>query len=134
MPNIDLSMDWSKFDERNGGPGKKIMSWDQFKKIKQRIHFAIYDETNKDHPWHPLMGLVKGFNDKCKMYIAALIWLLLDETMSSFGPQTTKSSLLPFLSFIFQKPKPLGIEFKTSACANLKIMLGLEIQEGKIPM
>jgi hypothetical protein len=47
----------------------------------------------------------------------------------------SKLLILPSLSFIFQKPKPLGIELKTAAYAKVKIMLlGMEIQEGELSM
>jgi hypothetical protein len=34
--------------------------------------------------------------------------------MSPYQPRTTKKSILPNLSFIMRKPKPLGIEKKVS--------------------
>jgi hypothetical protein len=41
---------------------------------------------------------------------------------------------LPHLSFIKRKPRPLGTEFKAAACGESRLMLHLEIQEGKGPM
>jgi hypothetical protein len=58
----------------------------------------------------------------------------MDESMSSFRPQTSKTGNLPNLSYILRKPKPLGTEFKNIVCGTTRIMLALEIQEGKFPM
>ena len=132
-PVVDLSIDKSKFDERTGQQGKKLLSFDRFTKIKERIRFAFYHEDAAD-PWHPIKGLVADYNDNRKKLVACSIVLVLDESMSNFQPRTTKSSLLPFLSFIFRKPKPLGVEYKSAACTKTKMGLFLEIQRGKKPM
>jgi hypothetical protein len=63
----------------------------------------------------------------------------MDKSMSSFRPQTSKTGNLPHLSFILRKPKPLGTkfkrrEFKNMVCGATRMMLALEIQEGKFPM
>ena len=73
MPNIDLSIDQLKFDEWSSSLSKNIMSQDQFKKTQGQIHFAFYNDENKDYLWCPLIGLVNRFNNKRKMYVAALI-------------------------------------------------------------
>ncbi|KAL3913371.1 MAG: hypothetical protein SGARI_000690, partial [Bacillariaceae sp.] len=132
-PVVDLSIDKEKYDERTGKAGKKIMSWDRFKKLRERMYLAFYDDDAAD-PWHPIKALVVEYNDNRKKLVAASVILVLDEAMCNFQPRTTKSSLLPFLSFIFRKPKPLGVEYKVIACTKTGITLGLEIQRGKIPM
>ena len=55
----------------------------------------------------------------------------LDESMSAFRPQKTKTGNLPNISFILRKPKSLGTELKTvaSTSANGQI-IHAEIQEG----
>ena len=60
---------------------------------------------------------------------------VLDESMSSFRPQKSKSGNLPNISFILRKPKNLGTELKTVASkgANGPIVYA-EIQEGKMGM
>jgi hypothetical protein len=40
---------------------------------------------------------------------------VLDESMSAWRPRTTKHGGLPHISFVMQKPEPLGTEFKTAA-------------------
>ena len=59
----------------------------------------------------------------------------LDESMSAFRPQKTKTGNLPNISFILRKQKNLGTELKTvaSRSANGPI-IHAEIQEGKQSM
>lgn len=54
--------------------------------------------------------------------------------MSFYLPQTEKNGDIPHLSKIDRKPKPIGAEIKNCADGNSEIMLGLEIQEGKVAM
>lgn len=49
--------------------------------------------------------------------------------MSVTQPGTTPSANLLSILFIFQKPEDLGTEFKMTACANLHVLLCLELQE-----
>ena len=96
-----------------GKGGLDIMSHNRFKQIKGVIHFAFYDhDYAESDPYHPVKSLVDGFNDNRKRIIASSIDIVLDESMCSFRPRTTKSSSLPNISFIFRKPKPLGVELK----------------------
>jgi hypothetical protein len=85
-------------------------------------------------PWYPIIDHVNGYNTNRTLRIAASKEKTVDETMSPFMPQTTKRGGLPHLSFVKRKPKPLGSEFKTVACAKTGVMLHLEIQRGKEPM
>ena len=63
------------------------------------------------------MLMVDGFNTNRHDWVAASGRKVLDESMSAWRPQTTKTGGLPHLSFILRKPEPLGTEFKTIACA-----------------
>jgi hypothetical protein len=56
---------------------------------------------------------------------------VLDESMSSFRPCTTKLGGLPNISFILRKPEPIGTKFKTSVCPKLNVMSHMELCEGK---
>ena len=51
--------------------------------------------------------------------------------MSAWRPRKTKTGGLPNLTFIKQKPEPLGSEFKAASCTKSKVMLNLELQRGK---
>lgn len=54
--------------------------------------------------------------------------------MSSYLPQTEKTGDLPHLSKVDRKPKPIGIEKKNCLDGKHEVMLGLEIQKGKVAM
>ena len=41
---------------------------------------------------------------------------------------------LPHVTKIARKPEGVGTEYRTLSCGETKIMLQLEIQEGKVPM
>lgn len=49
--------------------------------------------------------------------VAASVTKLLDESMSAWRPRKDKTGGLPDISFILQKPEPLGTEFKCMACS-----------------
>ena len=72
---------------------------------------------NVNNPWNAVAALVDGFNANRAELVAASHIKVHDETMSPWSPTTTPWGGLPFLSFILCKPKPLGTEFKSTACA-----------------
>ena len=134
-PVIDMSIDKAKFDEVNGATGKKIISWNRFKTIKEEFLWKAFDNgTNDEDPWHLISGLVDDFNANRKKWIIPEMSRVLDESMSGFQPRTTKSSILPFISYVIRKPTPLGTEYKVAACPETGIMCYLEIQRGAAPM
>ena len=51
--------------------------------------------------------------------------------MSAFKPRTTKKGNLSHISFIIQKAKPLGTEFKSITCAYFKDMLSIKLCRSK---
>jgi hypothetical protein len=97
-----------------GKDGLNVISHHRFQSIKEKIHLAFYDRSVPDDPYHPVRALLDGFNDNRRRTVATSIKQILDESMSPYQPRTTKTSILPNLSFIFRKPKPLGIEKKVS--------------------
>ena len=50
------------------------------------------------------------------------------ESMSAIPIQTSVKGDLPYLSYIFRKTYPLGIEFKIVACCVIGTLLLIEIQ------
>ena len=112
------------------------MSKDRFDAIRKVFPFAFYDyEAEKQgDPWHPIGLLVKGYNENRHYSVAASVKKIMDECMSNWKPRTSALGGLPFLSFILRKPKPLGTEFKNSACCFSKIGLRVEVQRGEKPM
>lgn len=103
-----------------GTQGLKIMTLTRHKEIKAMIPFAFYDYNCEEDPYHPVKSLIDGYNDNRKQNIAASIDIVLDESMSPYRPRTTSTGGLPNISFIFRKPKPLGIEMKVCVYPRLK--------------
>lgn len=100
LPKIDLS---------------KVMPKYRADQLMKYFPSAFHGENGSD-PWNPVRALIDGFNNNRAKKVAASFRTVLDETMSSWSPTTTKFGGLPFLSFILRKPTPLGTEFKTKAC------------------
>ncbi|GAX26777.1 hypothetical protein FisN_9Lu068 [Fistulifera solaris] len=117
-----------------GVNGLNLMSHSRFKMIYANISQAFYDDESTNDPWHPITGLIDSFNRNRKKNIASGSKIVLDESMSPYKPRTTKTSLLPHLSFILRKPKPLGVEYKNVICAKTGILLFQEVQRGKEAM
>ena len=100
LPSIDLSDRMKKY---------------RFQQLKKVIPSAFRGDDEAD-PWNNIKSILDGFNDKRATKIAASYCKVHDESMSAFKPRTTKTGGLPFLSFILRKPKPIGTEFKATAC------------------
>ena len=111
---------------------KDIMSLKRFKDIRKYISFTMakLDAHDTDDWWRARRG-VELFNAKRGELIGAVPRIILDESMSAWRPDTTKTGGLPAISFVLRKPEPLGTEFKTAADPHSGIMLQVEIQEGR---
>ena len=131
----------------------------RFRQIRSAFTYAFYDKTDVG-PWARIRQVFDGFNKNRLENIASSTKKILDESMSSFVPWTTKTGGLPNISFIQRKPEPLGTEFKASivyfnvysellllrlilflrtiiqvvCCATTGCMLHIEVQEGKHAM
>jgi hypothetical protein len=78
--------------------------------------FADLDKRNSAlDPWCMLSNLIDEFNKNRSTVIAAPFIKVLDELMSAWHPRKNKTEGLPNISFILQKPEPLGTEFKCIA-------------------
>jgi hypothetical protein len=107
----------------SGTNAKNVVAEYRFRQIKSAFLWAFQDKTKADpedeenyDPWNLVLLMVDGYNANRHDWVAASIRKVLDETMSAWCPQTTKTGGLPHLSFILRKPEPLGTEFKTIAC------------------
>ena len=102
-----------------GDGGRHIMPEYRFKEIKGVYPHAFNDATAERNgdPWHMIMLGLDGYNKNRKDWIAASVMKILDESMSAWCPQSTKTGGLPHLSFILRKPEPLGTEFKCICCS-----------------
>ena len=96
-----------------GTKGENIMTESRFNDIKTHLYHA-FRGTDPNDKWNEIRPLTDGFNENRRLIIASSVVQVLDESMSAFRPRTTKQSLLPHISFIARKPKPLGTEFKVS--------------------
>ena len=119
--------------------GMKLYRFDQIKRVFP-FFFTHSSLTEEQDPWFMIQYAVDKFNQNRKQTICASRNITVDESMSPFRPRTTKTGKgneslgmpdLPHLSFIQRKPKPLGTEFKTAACAERRFHLHIEIQRGK---
>jgi hypothetical protein len=54
---------------------------------------------------------IDEFNSLQRKFVRALKWEVADESMSAWSPRTTALGGLPNISFVVQKPEPLGTEF-----------------------
>ena len=96
-----------------GTKGENFIAERRFMDIKEHLRHAFAGRDSTD-PWNEIRPLIDGFNQNRRGVVAASATQVLDECMSAFQPRTTKSSLLPHLSYVARKPKPLGTEFKVS--------------------
>ena len=95
----------------------------------------LLNEYKQKNKWWRVGRLVQGFNNNRAKTVAASRVKTLDESMSAFRPQSSKTGNLPNISYILRKPEPLGTELKTVACTGSNgPMLYAEIQEGKDAM
>ena len=103
----------------------------RFRQIRYYMAFVFGDHNKKmqGDKWWQIAEGIDGFNENRKRVVLADILKLLDELMSAFKPQTTKTGDLPHLTHIKRKPEPLGIEMKLAADTATCIIIFLEIQK-----
>ncbi len=113
----------------------QYMSLHRFKKFRHWFPSVNIDKNREGaDPWYPFIGGIDEFNKIRREKISGSTWISIDESMSSWKPRTTATGGLPNISFIMRKPKPLGTEFKSTACSITGVMRCLEIQRGKVGM
>ena len=72
------------------------------------------------------------FNQSRKEFVMPCELIVIDESMSAFRPQTTKTGGLPVLTFVQRKPEDLGTELKMLVvCPVTGVTMHMEIQRGK---
>ena len=93
----------------------------------------LYQDNGTRNKWWRITKLIDTFNENRKEYILPCEITVIDESMSAFRPQSTKTGGLPVLTFefIIRKPEDLGTEFKTVVCPVLGVMMYIELQQGK---
>ena len=88
-------------------------------------------ELKESDPWWQFVSAIDDFNNNRLATLHVSSHICVDEMMSAWRPQTTSTGGLPNITHIPRKPKPLGTEFKCSACCQTGCMLHLELQRGK---
>jgi hypothetical protein len=107
----------------------------RFGEIRYYIPFLFADQgCQQDDPWWKFSKGVEEFNTNRKNTVLSSYLKVMDESMSAFRPQTSKTGNLPHLSYIQRKPENLGTELKDTADTKTGMMIFLELQRGKIPM
>ena len=109
----------------------KLYRFKQFRQFIPKIFEGRQQQGNQKDPWWKFTTGITTFNEIRKKLILPSEVIVLDESMSAFRPQTTKTGKLPNITYIFRKPEDLGTEFKSSVCPVLGVMTYLEIQMGK---
>ena len=85
-------------------------------------------------PWWRFTDAIKHFNSIRKKLMNCSNIFGLDETISAYRPQKTKTGGLPNITFILRKPEDLGSEFKNGCCSETGVMMFVELQRGKVGM
>ena len=109
----------------------RFMSLARFQKIRKFLSKCFVDPTvTENDPWWHIIGGVNQFNNIRKCTFTRVPVLVLDESMCTWRPRTTKRGGLPHLTYETRKPESLGTEFKTTACGTTGCLLSLEIMRG----
>jgi hypothetical protein len=104
----------------------------RFTTIREMVMYSKADmSVCQVDPWAMFRQMVSDFNDNMAAKLQARMTQTLDESMSSYQPRKDKRGGLPNIYFILRKPKPLGIEFKTICDADTRVMMWVEVQEGR---
>ena len=121
---------WSTICEKTDfGKYMRLYRFKQFRTFFPKIWEE--EQHRCTDPWWKFSRAVDDFNAIRKEMILPCEIISLDESMSAFRPQTTKTGGLPNISYIARKPENLGTELKTGVCPVLGVMMFLEIQRGK---
>ena len=113
----------------------KFMRFYRFKQFKRFVTLIWQVEERQqrknDDPWWQFRDAINMFNQIRRDFVLPSEIIAMDESMSAFRPQTTKTGGLPNISYIMRKPENLGTEFKCVVCPVTGVMMFLEIQMGK---
>jgi hypothetical protein len=107
---IDGDPDYDQWRSISQSPkvGKYMaLSW--FKDFQHFLPAIHADESRKDtDPWYQFSGAIDEFNFIRNTRVECGTWVCADESMSAWRPWTTALEGLPNISFVAQKPEPLG--------------------------
>ncbi len=111
------------------------MHEERFNNLRREFSYVMASPNRElfGDPWWQISSFIDEFKETRYKHVAASRWKIMDELMCAFVPRSATGGL-PNLTFIIRKPEPLGTEMKCVACPETGIMLGLEIQRGKMEM
>ena len=110
------------------------MSMTRFESITSALRLSsLSNNENISDRWYPIRSFLDAFNDTRKANVTPGEFLTIDEYMCSWKGSDGKYVVngMPHITKIKRKPKGVGAELKSIACAQSGIILGLEIVEGK---
>ena len=90
--------------------------------------------VKKEDPWWHIIGGINQFNEIRKCTFTHVPVIVLDKSMSTWRPRTTKTGGLPHLTYQQRKPELLGTELKSTVCGITGCLLNLEIMRRSLPM
>ena len=102
----------------HGFDAKQYMPFHRFKSIRSYVSYMFRDPSGEKSDWSEIRAAVEGFNAKQRLWVSAAGTKVLDEIMSAWCPQKTKTGGLPHLSYISRKPKPLGKHISKKLCSH----------------
>lgn len=106
----------------------------RFEEIMHALSFGNPDEDVGDDKWFQPRALVDFLNEKWPSIMTPGYKLTCDESMFAWYRKGAHEAGMPAVIKIKRKPKGVGCEMKTLADAHTRIMLQMEINEGKDSM
>ena len=104
--------------------------------LLRSLRFCPLTDVDKNDKWSPVRRLIDGFNLRRVELFYPSWQICVDESMSAWRGKDGNfcSDGLPHVSKIERKPKGVGTELKDAADTETKVIIQLEIQEGKEEM
>ena len=109
----------------------------RFDDLLRYIRFCPQSEyENKYDRWSPVRRLIDAFNEHRAATFYPSWSICIDESISLWRGKDGNycSDGMPHVTKIERKPKGVGAELKDAVCAQTKVIIALEIQEGKEAM
>ena len=132
MPKDSIRSMWDEeahglFPAPNFGRYMKLY---RFRDIMSAMSCVTYSASaSMTDPWWKVRPLIQGFNENRRKSFHSSWLVCIDESMSAY-----RGDDLPHTSFIQRKPEPVGTELTTMCDRVSKIMVFMELQEGKAAM
>ena len=107
------------------------MSFTRFQKVRNFFSKCFSDlSVQQSDPWWNIIGGVNLYNNIRDHTSTCVPVVVLDKSMCTCRPWTTKTGGLPHLMYKSVSQNHLGMEFKTTECDMTGCLLNLEIMRG----